>query len=575
MRTGFDHPTRSLGERQASRRGLPCLFRGGMLGLFRGGLRAALLGVLVFILASPALTPTAFGAPDEEAGGNGFPAPAPAPVPEDEPLAAPAATATPGSILELSLAQAVEMGMRANLTVKASSYDTPMAYEGMRAANAAFDRLLTAGFDVARNETPSTFSFTGSTNVEEDAVGGRFGVSRRLRGGGSVAVLYRADRIDSNSIVAAVDPALSNGLTLEVIQPLLRGAGRVATADIRRAQNGMTAARATHAATVETILFAIVGAYWELVFADDNVAARLSSRGVARELLADAEARQASGVGSALDVAEANGGVERRTAELLAAENQRGSVQDQLLALIQPFGASNVSGVRVVPTDSSRVASQTAPDPANMDRYLSLALQGRPELCASRAGISNRSLDMIVAFDGIRPQLDITGRLVSSGLDDVFTDSVSDVLSGRAVTASVGVQFSMFVGQRAARAGWRSAGWARRQAVLRHREQENQIVLEVRAALRNLSTAIAQVSSAEREVVATTEGWEGEQDKLRQGKSTPFRVLQKEDDLTSARTRLGRAAADARIAESALWKAVGLLTKNLQADPPTWAECCR
>lgn len=536
----------------------------------RTGLRIAFLCVLTLLLASPAVARA-----DDEAGGNGFPAPAPAAAPEEAPPAAPMASGTNEPVLELSLARAIEMGMRANLTVKASSYDTPIAYEGFRAANAAFDRLLTAGFDVARNETPSTFSFTGSANVEEDALSGRFGVTRRLRGGGSVSVLYRADRIDSNSIVAAVNPALSNGLTLEIIQPLLRGAGRVATADVRRAQNGMTAARATHAATIEGILFAIVGAYWELVFADDNVTARRSSLGVARELLADAYARQSSGVGSALDVSEANAGVERRTAELLAAENQRGTVQDQLLALIQPFGPDNRMGVRVVPTDSSRVSSQTAPDVADIDRYLNLALQGRPELCASRAGISNRSLDMIVAFDGIRPQLDITGRLVSSGLDDVFTDSVSDVLSGRAVTASIGVQFSMFVGQRAARAGWRSAGWARRQAVLRHREQENQIVLEVRAALRDLTTAVAQVSSAEREVIATTEGWEGEQDKLSQGKSTPFRVLQKEDDLTSARTRLGRAAADARIAESALWKAVGLLAKNLRADPPTWAECCR
>lgn len=528
-------------------------------------LRVALLAVLIAGMGPL----SAHGAPDDETVPAGFPAPQP-----DEEAPAPAAAVGP-RVLELSLMQAVQMGVRANLTIRAGSYDAPIAYEGLQAADAAFDRLLTGGFEVARNETPSTFSFTGSQNVEEDALAASFGVTRQLRRGGSVAVLYRADRIDSNSIVAAVNPAYSNGLTLEVIQPLLRGAGRVATADVRRAANGMAAARAAYQATVETVLFAIVSAYWELVFADDNLAARRSSLAVANELLADAEARQSSGVGSALDVAEANTGAERRRSELLAAENQRGTVQDQLIALIQPFGPGNLDGIRIIPTDSSRAATPGAPELSAQDQYVQMALQGRPELCASRAELANRSLDMIVAFDAIKPQLDITGRIVSSGLDDIFTDSVTDVLSGRAVTASVGVQFSMFVGQRAARAGWRSAGWARRQAVLRHREQENQIVLEVRAALRNLQTATAQMAAAEREVAAATEGWEGEKDKLGQGKSTPFRVLQKEDELTGARTRLGRAAADARIAESQLWKAVGLLTKNLRADPPRWAECCR
>lgn len=533
-------------------------------------LLGALLGCLVMGFPASA-------APEDEAppSGNGFPQPqGDAAGPSGAPVA-PAPDARAADVFELSLDQAVQMGMRANLDLQSGSYNAPIAHQAFIGATAAFDTLLTAGFEASRVETPSTFTFTGNQNDEQDILAGSLGVTRRLQRGGTVSLLYTADRIDSNSLVAAVNPGYSSGLTLEVIQPLLRGAGDTATADIRRAQNGIAAARADFDAQVEGVLERIVSAYWELVFAEDNLAARQSSLEVAQELLADAQARLDAEVGTPLDVAEARAGVERRRSEMLQAENARGTVEDQLLALIMPFGPQRLRGARIVPSDSSQAESGGAPDPADEDRYLTLALSGRPELQAAKAAISDRGIDMLVAFDGIRPQLDVTGRIVSSGLDEMFGDSTGDLLAGNAVTATIGVQFSMFVGQRAARANWRAAGWARRQAVLRLKELENRIVVEVRGALRDLLTTRAQLNAAKAEVAAAQEGLDGERDKLEQGKSTPFRVLQKEDDLTDARTRLGRSAADTRIAESALWKAIGLLAQNLRAEPPSWPACCR
>ena len=242
-----------------------------------------------------------------------------------------------------------------------------------------------------------------------------------------------------------------------------------------------------------------------------------------------------------------------------------------------PFGPVVRDAIRVVPTDRAEAGIEGLARRSDEQRYIALAMQGRPELTGSRAEITSRAIDTYVARDAIRPQLDLIGRVASDGLDGAFGESLIDVASGRAVSATLGLEFSLYVGQRAARANWLAASWRQRQAALRRRELQNQIVVEVRAALRDLDTARGQFDAGRAEVAAADEGLEGERLKLEQGKSTPFRVLQKEDDRTAARTRSARAAADLRVAEARLQRAVGSLGKsrNVPMGRRTCGSDCR
>ena len=477
-------------------------------------------------------------------------------------------------VMELSLQRALEMGAQANLGLLESSYNAPIAHQGRVAAEASFDYLLTAGVTAAHNESPSTNMFLGAGVVVNNTINSQVGVTRRLRSGGSISLLYRADRVSTNNPFATVDPAYSQGLSIEASRPLLRGAGDVAMADIRRAQNGIVAAKAGHRTQVEATLLAVAEAYWGLVFADENLLAQRKAEEVARELLDDAGARLKAEVGTPLDVAEARAGVERRRSEVLQALNFRETVQDGLLRLILPFAPGLTRSVRIVPTDAVSLPPESLPSRADEQHYVDLAMQGRPELQGSKAEIATNGIDVLVARDAIRPQLDVIGRVASDGLDSIFGDSIQDVLGGRAVSGAIGIEFSLFLGQRAARAEWTAAAWRRRQALLRQMELQNRIIVEVRAALRDLDTARGQLGAAEAEVAAADEALRGERLKQGQGKSTPFRVLQKDEDLTAARTRRGRAAADLRIAEARLQRAVGNLAGAHGIEVTRWQACC-
>src|SRR5204863_1142061 len=107
----------------------------------------------------------------------------------------------------------------------------------------------------------------------------------RLRTGGHLGVVFHADRLFTNSAVATVNPRWAIGTTVEYAQPLLRGAGDVATADLRRARNGARAADGNLRSLTDDVLLRIETVYWNLSFFEAQVSARRTSEATSQELL--------------------------------------------------------------------------------------------------------------------------------------------------------------------------------------------------------------------------------------------------------------------------------------------------
>ena len=453
------------------------------------------------------------------------------------------------------------MAMARNLEIAAGVYDPLIACEGVTAAEGSFDTLLTAEFSGGHEETPSTFSFTGSDVNEEDLFGADLSLSRRTRSGADLSLVFHSDRLLTNSAVATVNPRWLSTLSVEATQPLLRGAGDVALADVRRAKNGWTAANHGLAALAEDVLLRVESAYWELAFATEQVTARKKAEEVAANLLELTQARVDAHVGTPLDLAEARAGLESRRGDRIAAEGARGSAEDALRALILPFEGGRPLAVSVTTLDDPRTPTPgTAVTGADdEERWVAQALRGRPDLLAKRAEFENLDIDVAVARNELLPQLDLFGRLSTDGLASALSGSWGDTLDGEAQSATLGLRFSVYLGRRTARANLRAAEHARRRDALTIRELENRVVQDVRAALRDEATARARWAAASEEIRSGTETLEGEREREKRGESTPFRVLEKEELRTQAVTREGRSAADARLARARLWKAVGML----------------
>jgi outer membrane protein TolC len=492
---------------------------------------------------------------------------------EPAPPSPPPAPRVP-SLTSLRLSDALAMATARNLELAAGSLDPAIARERVLAEQGSFDTLLTAELSGGHRETPTTNTFIGHDVIEEDLFGADLRLSRRLANGGDLAVVFHADRLLTNSAIDSPNPRWVTTAAVEATQPLLRGAGSVALARVRKARIDACAADHEWAALTEDVLLRVEEAYWELAYAQERVAARRKAEDVAEDLLRIANSRLEARVGIPLDVAEARAGRESRRGDRIVAEGRRGAAQDALLALIAPFHSGHDPGVVVVTVDDPRAGAPPLPaGVSDEERWTAQALRARPDLLARRADLDALDVDVEVARSELRPRLDLVGRLSSDGMARGFLDAASDAGAGEAESATVGLRFSVDLGRRTAWANLRAAEHLRRRDAIRVREQENRIVAEVREALRQEATARAQAAAFAAEIQAASEALAGERDRQRLGESTPFRVLEKEDASTQAVVREGRAAADVRIARARLWKAVGLLARTDGVRVPSSCAC--
>ena len=389
-------------------------------------------------------------------------------------------------------------------------------------------------------------------------------MTKLLKTGGTVSFLYRADRLDSNNLFNDLVPYWTNGAVVEGTQPLLRGAGDVVMTDIRLATNGVRIANENQRTLVEETLLAIVRAYWDLVYTQREVVSRLKSEDVAAELLQNADARLAAKVGTPLDVAEARAGLERRRGNRILAEGLRGAAQDRLRALVMPFGTREerdaVTFVAVDDVDGNIGAVPTAD---SLQRYIDMALANRPEIRAVEASLGNRDIEIFAAANAVKPQVDLVGRIGTTASTTASTRRSARWPPGRRCPARSACASRCSSDRRphAPTCASRSGHGARPCSTsARSRTRSSP---RCAPGVRDVLTAQAVEAAGAEEVRAATENLRGEERRLDNGKSTPFRVLQKEDDLSDARTRHLRSSTERRIAEAAFWRSVGFLAQTL------------
>lgn len=477
--------------------------------------------------------------------------------------AAPRGVLNEGTVRQLTLRQAVQMGLEANLELRAGRIDPAIAGAAYQAERAIFDPLLAADFEFARRQTPQTSEFFGRPVTSDNTVSGSAGIQQLLPSGGTVSFLYRADRLNTDSLFVSRNPTWTQGLGVEGSQPLLRGAGDIVMANIRRAHNDVVASREGVRTLRQATILEIAVLYWELARRQEVLKARFKSEETAAELLRDAEARLEAKVGTPLNVAEARAGLERRRGLRFADEGNLAAQQDLLRTQIMPFTPADSAGLRFQARDDVLVATVQYPSRSELERYVAMAMTTRPVLRSLDARLASRNIDVTAAANGVLPQVDLVASVGSRGLDGAWGDSFKETITGQAVSAAVGMRFSMFIGQRAARSRLRLTQWARRQAVLRYKQQQNQVVAEVRNGARTVITAQAVLGTARAQVASAEENLRGEEQLLKQGKSTPFKVLQKEEELTDARLTLATAATEVRKAEAGFWWSIGLLGEKL------------
>jgi outer membrane protein TolC len=328
--------------------------------------------------------------------------------------------------------------------------------------------------------------------------------------------------------------------SLTLTQPLLKNFGRSNTAGLRIARKDRQIAIEQTAGRVMDIVSDVSRAYYELVFAIEDHAAKVEDLQRAKALLADNRTRVDVGVMSPLDVTQAEAGAAEREEAVIVAERAITERENALKRLVAS-DVMTLAGVSLRPTESLPDIEAVATDLARSTR---IALAGRPDIKEARHEIERRGLQRAFTRNQSLPEVNLETSYGLNARGDNAREFATNLSARDHPAWSVGVTATMPLGNRQADAAYRIARLEEERAGLTLRRLEQDIIVQVDNAVGQVRTNGKRIDATRAARRLAEESLAAEESKLRAGVSTSFLVLQAQSQLAAARSAEIRARAD-------------------------------
>ena len=426
--------------------------------------------------------------------------------------------------LDLTLTDSVVLALKNNRRLLNARLDRTVERFSLRVAENTFRPHVTIGPYLARRHTDP------STDVDTAGLATR--VTVRLPTGGELGVdwEYGGRWTGSGSGSGPSQPRYANALTFTFTQPLLRGAGtRVATAPVRIARLSEEIHVLALKSTVIDVVSLVARRYRDYLQAERRVDIRTRSLERARDLREVNELLVRTGRMAERDIVQTEAVIAERELRLIAA---RGALDAARLALTDILDVDSRTPIRL----TGRLSAGLDPAPVRTDvaHGVETALRHRPDYQAAELRIENARSRVEVTESGRRWELSAS---VSARFDD------DDASAGRAATSlrgtDYGVRLDLAVPLGRAAADPAQLQYERARVDLRKArndlvETRQRIDIEVTNAVRDVELSRRELDLARTARELARRKTEIEEEKLRLGLSSNFRLVAFEDDLEAA-----------------------------------------
>jgi outer membrane protein len=498
--------------------------------------------------------------------------------------------------VRLSLKDAISLALANNVDLDIAVAGVESGGAGILQSKGIFDPLLSLNGQANDQQTPQVSRVFGSKTRTDDL---NLAVAQEIPWGGLVTLGWNNEKQTTNSSFVTVNPAYTSTDSLELRQPLLRNFG-IGTTErfIRIARNSRDANDEGFLQTLQSTISAVEQAYWDLVYARENLVVKQEGKGLAEELYRITKIKIDVGSQAPIDIVQTESGVAQRELDIITARAAVGDAEDRLKRLLN-FAAVGRWNDHVIPTDEVRVE----PVVVDLEAGVAQALKNRPEIHAALFTAATARVQFDYAKNQTLPQLDLLARYGYAGLggdsidpgpDGVFGTADDIHLSGGYGDAfdqmahrdfhnwTVGLNFSIPIFNRAARGTKAAARWNLESSLATLEQLRQNFTVLVRGAERAIATARESIDAAGKARELAEKNLDAEKKKYDNGLVTSFEVLQVQNDLSAARTAELQALALYRKAVVAYHQAVGDLlawkdikVEGLSGDEPPAAESLR
>jgi len=449
--------------------------------------------------------------------------------------------------LQLTLEEAVALALEHNINLEVSRLALARSTFSVLSATGIFDPVLSANGDTSYSSSPSTNQLQGADVAVAKRRTFDLTLGMLLPTGTEAGVSWTNSRLETNSTFYDFNPSYDSSLGLSITQPLLQGFGTdVNRNGIEVARKNSEISRLQFEAVVISTVQQVETAYWDLVYAIDNLKVKEQSLALARDLLDQTRTRVRIGTSAPIDIVQSEATVATREQEIIVAEHAVAEAADVLKGLMG-FETMQDWASDVIPVDSLQVDRS----PVDLETAVTTALQRRTELKQEEINKVIAEMNMVVAENQVRPQLDLvvgygyqgvggtlrqvdqdTGvvTVIPGGWDDAL-QMVSDLDYDQ---WSAAVNFRYPLGNNQAKARRVQARYDLRSAEQLVAAQRQAVIQGVRRAVRGLEASAKSIDAAAKARELAERNLDAEQKKFANGMSTNYQVLQIQEDLAAA-----------------------------------------
>jgi len=485
-----------------------------------------------------------------------------------------------GSSLSLSLEDCVLRAMKNNLAVAIQVLNPEISNASISGAEEKFYPSLSFSFNKRNTNSASYTWLDAADSVVTKLNDYTAAINQTVPGGGSLGVSLNTNMNDSNRSFQTINPRYGSTLTLNFTQPLLKDFGwNISRREILIARNNLAISENQLEQTLMETIYSVEDAYWNLVYSIDNLEVKRQSLMLAQGLLDKNRRSVEVGQLAPIEVLSAQAEVATREADILQAEAQVKNNEDQLKTVLNLSAEEEKAFTSILPKDEPK--SQEIK--ITLDEALVTAIENRPELKASRIGLKNQELNLTYARNQLLPGLNLTASYWSPGVsgeqiiylnNNPLTGVIIGRIPGGSSTAmkdafnfkyqnwSVGLTLTLPLNSFLSRAAYTQAKLNMEQSLLNLKNQEQQIFLEIKNAVRAVETNYKRIQAYRVARELAEQKLAAEEEKLKVGLSTNYMVLQYQRDLSTARSTELRAIVDYNLSAAALDRALGLSLKN-------------
>lgn len=479
--------------------------------------------------------------------------------------------------LELSLEDCIYKAIKNNLSLRAEMLTPQIADQSVTLAKERFIPSFTVNYNNQETNTASYSFLEASDVVQTKQDDYTVQLSQNIPLGGLFSASLYNYVNDSNRRFQTINPRYGSTLRVNFSQPLLRDFGlKYGRREIIIANYNQEISEENFQRILEDTIYQVEAAYWNLVYARENLKVRQQSLRLAQELLENNKLEIEAGTLPPIELLTAESEVSTRQADILESEALVKNLEDQLKVIINlAEEMGDVKNIQIIPQDTPSVERRVI----GYEEALNTAIQKRPDLEAVRMEVKTREFNYGYAKNQLLPNLEFRLSYWSPGIsgdqlvylnDDPITGVIVETIPGKRSDAlkdafdfkyknwSVGLVLTLPLSNVITKANYAQAKLRLDQARLRLKNQQQQLDLEIGNAVRDVEINYERVQAYRAARELAEKKLEAEQEKFQVGMSTNYLVLQYQRDLRNAQTTEIKALIDYNISLANLDRVMGV-----------------